>query len=81
MKIANASDRLQFEETEEAPDTLMCFECDLPAKINEQGLIARGLESGAAGVHGGAHRAVIVSLAGRECEAVEDERLTDLAGY
>jgi hypothetical protein len=31
-------------------------------------LIARGLESEAAGVHGGVHRAVIVTLAGRECE-------------
>jgi hypothetical protein len=68
MKIADAGNGLQLEEMQETADAAMSLECDLLAEGNQQGLIACGLESGAAGVHGGAHRVVIVTLAESECE-------------
>ena len=45
MEIANAADRLQFQEADKSPHVFVDCEADLIAKRNQQGLVAGDLES------------------------------------
>jgi hypothetical protein len=49
MKISDAGYRLRFKKVQQSPNLLMGIDRDLLAKVDEERLVARGLESRAFG--------------------------------